>query len=458
MVTQHSQSAYSLSTTMKRLFAFATTAAMALASGALFANQAVADDPAEAFRANTQLASAVDYYRATAGDYQNVIYTPNIAERPVRTAVNGTSDNLTLDDAGGPYNTDTRYYVTYQYTLQPGKALSVTVSNADDDDISLWRMFTLAVHQSGVPADQADSLIIHDKSNGGVGGDAPVHSFSGGFRWDASHHGQTAVNWIQNGNGGTVNSIYNRICALTGAPQNVGGVYPVYNIPRGSDLETLGVRNSTNSAQTITVSVLPGALDRRSGGNGTWNVRFSEGTFTDVSDSTAHAEDIAWLASTGISTGYNDGSFGVGQPVQRQDMAAFLYRLAGSPSFNPSDKDKARFTDVNDGTSHAKEIWWLASTGISAGYEDGSFGVGKLVQRQDMAAFLHRFAGKFGGPSDAGANLAFTDVNGSTAHAEDIVWLAKAGVSKGYTDGTFGVGKPVQRQDMAAFLHRMNVR
>lgn len=49
--------------------------------------------------------------------------------------------------------------------------------------------------------------------------------------------------------------------------------------------------------------------------------------FTDVSDSTAHHEDIAWLATNGITTGMPDGSFGVGQSVQRQDMAAFLHRL-----------------------------------------------------------------------------------------------------------------------------------
>ncbi|KAA8826594.1 S-layer homology domain-containing protein [Bifidobacterium myosotis] len=455
MVT-HSQSMYSLPVTVKRVFGVVAAAAMALTSGALMTGQAVADDSTEAFRANAQLAAAVDYYRSTAGDYQSFLHTPAIAERPVRDAVNGTSDNLTLDDAGGRYDTDTRYYVTYRYTLQPGRALSVTVSNADDDDISLWRMFTLAVHQDGVPADQADSLIIHDKSNGGVGGDAPVHSFSGGFRWDANHRGQTAVDWIKNGGAGaSVDSIYNRVCALTGAPQNVGGVNPVYNIPRGSDSETLGVRNSTNSAQTITVSVLPGTLERRSGGNGTWNVRFSEGSFTDVNNGTAHAADIEWLASSGISTGYGDGSFGVGQQVQRQDMAAFLYRLAGNPSFTPSAEDKARFSDVNENTAHAKEVWWLASTGISTGYADGTFGVGKMVQRQDMAAFLHRFAGKFGGPAESGAGITFTDVNGSTAHAEDIAWLAKTGISTGYPDHTFGVGQPVQRQDMAAFLHRI---
>lgn len=54
-------------------------------------------------------------------------------------------------------------------------------------------------------------------------------------------------------------------------------------------------------------------------------------SFTDVDNSTPHAEDIYWLTETGISTGYDnsDGSksFGGMTPVYRQDMAAFLHRF-----------------------------------------------------------------------------------------------------------------------------------
>jgi hypothetical protein len=37
-------------------------------------------------------------------------------------------------------------------------------------------------------------------------------------------------------------------------------------------------------------------------------------------------------------------------------MAAFLYRLAGSPNYSPTAKDKNRFKDVTSSTSFAKEI------------------------------------------------------------------------------------------------------
>ena len=187
--------------------------------------------------------------------------------------------------------------------------------------------------------------------------------------------------------------------------------------------------------------------------------------FTDVFDTTPHVTEIGWLASSGISTGWEvEGGreFRGGLEVKRQDMAAFLYRMAGSPDYEPTAADRARFSDVSDSTPHAKEVWWLASTGISTGYPNGRFGVGDPVLRQDMAAFLRRFTALFidssvtdWEPSSSQLD-AFTDVTSATPHYEDILWLASAGVSTGYEDGTFGVGKKVVRQDMAAFLYRVN--
>ena len=80
--------------------------------------------------------------------------------------------------------------------------------------------------------------------------------------------------------------------------------------------------------------------------------------------------------------------------VSRCDMAAFLYRLAGSPAFEPTAKQRAAFSDVDENTPHAKEVWWLAAQGISAGWDEAdgtmTFRPYETVKRGDMAAFLHR--------------------------------------------------------------------
>lgn len=59
--------------------------------------------------------------------------------------------------------------------------------------------------------------------------------------------------------------------------------------------------------------------------------------FSDVPDSHPFHDEIAWMKDTGISTGFNDGTFKPSSNVTRQAMAAFMYRLAGAdPSVDPS--------------------------------------------------------------------------------------------------------------------------
>lgn len=187
--------------------------------------------------------------------------------------------------------------------------------------------------------------------------------------------------------------------------------------------------------------------------------------FTDVNEDTSHAQDIWWLAAKGISTGYPDGTFKGQDTVVRQDMAAFLYRLAGSPAYTPSQADKKQFVDVTEKTPHAREIWWMASIGLTLGYGDGTFRPQNAVTRADMAAFMRRFYNAFSQhdqfrnwtPSSK-AKQRFLDVNSATNKCEDIWWLGATGISLGFADARFDPTGSVVRQDMAAFLHRLNSR
>ena len=189
--------------------------------------------------------------------------------------------------------------------------------------------------------------------------------------------------------------------------------------------------------------------------------------FRDVDASTPHAADIEWTAAVGVSKGWleTDGSrtFRGMDTVKRQDMAAFLRRLAvrmgvnGADSWKPSAADWKAFSDVDASTPHAEDVLWLAHAGIATGYRnsDGSWRFEGMtpVYRQDMAAFLHRLARLAGRGGDV-APKGFRDVTDTTPHAEDVRWLGGSGVAKGYVGGVFGGMTPTYRQDMAAFLHR----
>lgn len=59
------------------------------------------------------------------------------------------------------------------------------------------------------------------------------------------------------------------------------------------------------------------------------SVAFASHDFSDVPTSHPFHDDISWMAATGISEGFADGTYRPGEPVTRQAMAAFMRRLAG---------------------------------------------------------------------------------------------------------------------------------
>ena len=129
-------------------------------------------------------------------------------------------------------------------------------------------------------------------------------------------------------------------------------------------------------------------------------------TFTDIDADSPHAEDVLWLAHTGISEGWTeeDGTttFRPLVTVARCDMAAFLQRLASkqelsdASTWQPDEADWA-FADIDADGPHAKEVLWLAHSGISKGWDEGNgtttFRPYIAVARCDMAAFLRRLVG-----------------------------------------------------------------
>ena len=172
--------------------------------------------------------------------------------------------------------------------------------------------------------------------------------------------------------------------------------------------------------------------------------------FSDVPKTRAFATEIEWLALSGITNGYSDGTFRPLGTVNRDAMAAFLYRFAGEPAFTPP--TVSPFSDVTRSTPFYKEITWLASTGITGGFSDGTFRPLGTVNRDAMAAFLYRFAGRsaFTPP----AVSPFSDVTPSTPFYKEITWLASTGITGGFSDGTFRPLGTVNRDAMAAFLFR----
>lgn len=126
-------------------------------------------------------------------------------------------------------------------------------------------------------------------------------------------------------------------------------------------------------------------------------VGVSAASFSDVPADAAYAEAVQWAAENGYVNGYNDGSFGVSDNVTRAQLSAILYRAAGSPAASGT----TRFSDVAPGAYYVSAASWAADSGLVNGYADGRFGVSDPVTRQQVAAILWRWAGSPEASADA---------------------------------------------------------
>ncbi|MFO8165141.1 MAG: S-layer homology domain-containing protein [Desulfatiglandales bacterium] len=170
--------------------------------------------------------------------------------------------------------------------------------------------------------------------------------------------------------------------------------------------------------------------------------------FVDVAGANPFCTDIAALREAGVMNGYADGTFRPTVATSRQAMAAFLYRQAGSPD---GPFPEPEFSDVDTDHPFATEIAWMASEGLTEGYDDGTFRPLVPATRQATMAFLYRLAGSPEGPFP---EPAFSDVEDTHPFATAIAWAAETGVTDGYTDGTFRPGAPSTRMATAALLNR----
>jgi hypothetical protein len=144
--------------------------------------------------------------------------------------------------------------------------------------------------------------------------------------------------------------------------------------------------------------------------------------------------------------------------IARGEMAAFLYRMAGEPAYTPP--ATSPFVDMRTSHVFYREIAWLADTGISKGWNTSNgteFRPGWSTSREVMAAFLYRFEGSPAYLPDG--DSPFRDVSSSRTFYREIRWLAAAGISTGWDVG-YGCRdyRPlvtVKRAEMAAFLYRL---
>ncbi len=174
------------------------------------------------------------------------------------------------------------------------------------------------------------------------------------------------------------------------------------------------------------------------------------GPYGDVPDGKYYARPIAELATMGVfeETECGDSLFCPDSPTLRWEMAVWMVRVVDGR--DPERAVGTRFDDV------AQDLWWashterMAQLGITSGCGDGTnFCPDEPIRRSHMAVFLARAFDLIPGPHPG-----FTDVEPDNWYYDEVIALARSGITQGCGLDSFCAYDNTTRAQMATFLHR----
>ncbi len=149
----------------------------------------------------------------------------------------------------------------------------------------------------------------------------------------------------------------------------------------------------------------------------------SSNTFWDVPSSHPYHDAIEGIAGAGVINGYNDGSFGPGKPVTRQQFAKMIVGTLGFPC---SEADICPFSDVVKGGPTDlypdNYVAVAAAYGITNGIGGGKYGPYRDITRAQVITMVVRAAQNY----TAGLQ------------SPDAAYYSGWGLFRGFNDPTHG--------------------
>lgn len=185
--------------------------------------------------------------------------------------------------------------------------------------------------------------------------------------------------------------------------------------------------------------------------------RSSSTHFADVtpSGSGAWASDaIDFAYKWGLVSGTGDDTFSPDSTMSRAMLVTVLYRAAGSPRVTGT----CPFHDVGQGDYFYEPVIWAVENGIASGTSATSFNPNGDVTREQVAAFLHRYAKYTDGDVAVSGSLSgYTDLSSVSSYAvAPMTWA----VQNGYITSASSAEKVLSpvgnatRAQVAVMLHR----
>ncbi len=161
---------------------------------------------------------------------------------------------------------------------------------------------------------------------------------------------------------------------------------------------------------------------------------------------------IARLVSNSISSGCGGGNYCPADPVTRAQMAVFLLRSFHGACYVPPPETGSVFADVPAGSFAAAWIEALAAAQVTAGCGAGNYCPSSAVTRGQMAVFLLRTSGGPTYVPPACVTPTFGDVPCSSPFARWIEELVRRAIVIGCGGGNYCPSTAVTRGQMAVLL------
>ena len=169
--------------------------------------------------------------------------------------------------------------------------------------------------------------------------------------------------------------------------------------------------------------------------------------FSDVDADDWFAGSAVYVRDNGIMNGTSATTFDPNGTTSRGQIAAILYRAAGSPAASGG----TAYSDVAETAYYASAVRWASASGVVTGYDDGTFRPNDPITRQQMAAILWRCAGS---PA-AESGTDYADESAIASYAVTAVdWARDAGVISGRDGNRFDPSGRATCAQAAVILHR----
>lgn len=171
-----------------------------------------------------------------------------------------------------------------------------------------------------------------------------------------------------------------------------------------------------------------------------------------------HGSNVDCVAWHDIVGGFPDGTFRPNASVRRDQMATFVAgTLAVAGVELPEEAQD--FEDVRSTSSHSDAIERLTAAGIVSGgpatLDDGSYGPGRRVRRDQMASFMVRAVEYATGRELSSTDQAFKDVPEANVHFGNVNAAAENDLSRGLGREVYDPEGEVRRDQMATFAVRL---